>query len=87
MFLAKAFDARMFDKDADPKRIHYWVVGKSKGKFPHLVAFRTTHFIDPKCEAILNRGEGILFKFKDISKKYPTLVLKNWQYQLSVVSG
>ena len=77
MFLAKAFDARMFDKDADPKRIHYWVVGKTRGKKSHFVAVRTTHWVDPESEGYLNRGDGILLRFKGISQNHPTLVLRD----------
>ena len=77
MFLAKAPDKKMIKNPSLSKGIHYWIVGKTKSKKPHLVEIRTTHWVDPESEGYLNRGDGILLRFKGISQNHPTLVLRD----------
>ena len=79
MYLAKALDSAMISKGIRGKSSHYWLVaktrphGKDKG---HVVAVRTTHYIDPSSEASVNNGSGFLCRFEEVSKN-PTLILSN----------
>ena len=86
MFLAKAPDEKMIKNPSLPGGIHYWIVGKTKSKKPHLVAIRTTHWVDPKSEGYLNRGDGILLNFGLAYKGHPTLVLRG-DTRTSYVNG
>lgn len=64
MYVAKAYDVDIFDRDGSSGGFHYYLVSRYRGR---IVAHRMTHWVDPVSKALVKGGKGFLHRFSGTS--------------------